>query len=1404
MKLLTTSDNQSFIERIDAYNKLSPLHETTIHILAVIYEYTARTNILNAMKKFFVGDDDFKQYKVTDLDPTLDDLCKLGLVERNEMHFCCFVPLREPICRLLAENGWFHEIADAVQRTMPVNFDEKTYDFPSYDQTFREIRISIYRRDFDGVHELMDYYERHYATHNKPQDHPFVLIFTSSFDSKWTREYLPVQLQLEIAQELTGYFQRCGLSPNSELLNFLKDVSSLSETKEGEHIRGYLAEQLILNGRLIEAETVVAGDDGMSAFLVRGFSAFLRGNNTDAVEFYETALKILKKSTRKRKIYFTSVSGIFFLLALVKEGAKQQVQAAKTYAAIAAKDNEHPQHRAFIALGELIASRQGDPDALETLRQWYVIVFHEDPVSSLIQCLAIYWMDRRKGSGLIESLTFLQGIATNNDGHGWVRAEVSIFLARLDVKVREEAEKATAFFDRSGIRSIIDLIRPESRWQQALSALINLNREDADVTDDARPLRLVWFFDMHETHGFWDLSPRLQVRTASGAWSKGRKIALKRLYHEIHTFDFLTLQDEKVCAGIEENHRIWRGYPEVSYHFTGKALTSLAGHPLVFSEKDPRTRMEIVTGTPELTVNRDKGGKFKIAFINDFHTDTGEDVQLIKKSSTRVKVIETGEEVRRIAKIIGPGLKVPAAGKKQLLEAVERVSSIVTVHSQLDGIGQTAQEAPADPTPNVHLRRLGDGLKLGVWVQPFAPGGPCFRPGEGGETLICDIAGKLQCTRRDLQLERQLAGIAVTGCPTLVSGELDAGMWEWTLNTLEACFETLMELNALEPSVALKWPEGEPFTLRRQTEMKHFFIRVEKSRDWFSVSGELKVDNDLVLSMERLLDLLENAKGRFVQLEDGQFLALTWAFKRRLEELAAYSKKSGKHRHFHPLAALFLEDMAGEVGGFYRDKHWKAHIGRFEDALSLKPEVPSTLMVDLRGYQVEGFVWLARLCHWGVGACLADDMGLGKTLQALTVMLTRAARGPSLVVAPTSVGMNWEAEVGRFAPSLNVVGLSNGDRGRIVADLNPFDLLVVSYGLLQQEKVAKMLAAVHFEIIVLDEAQAIKNHTTKRSQAAMKLDGGFKLITTGTPIENHLGELWTLFTFINPGLLGSLKTFTDTFATPIEKNRDRTARKRLKKLVQPFILRRTKSQVLEELPPRTDILIQVELSAEERAFYEALRRNALETLTGDGASGQGAHLKILAEIMKLRRACCHPSLVLPEASLPSAKLGAFGDIVDDLLVGGHKALVFSQFTGHLNIIRDYVEKRSIRYQYLDGSTSQKARKRSVVAFQDGDGDLFLISLKAGGVGLNLTAADYVIHMDPWWNPAVEDQAADRVHRIGQTRPVTVYSLIASHTIEEKIVALHRSKRDLADSLLDGADLSGKMTADELLGLIRDE
>ncbi|MCF0201715.1 MAG: DEAD/DEAH box helicase, partial [Bacteroidales bacterium] len=412
-------------------------------------------------------------------------------------------------------------------------------------------------------------------------------------------------------------------------------------------------------------------------------------------------------------------------------------------------------------------------------------------------------------------------------------------------------------------------------------------------------------------------------------------------------------------------------------------------------------------------------------------------------------------------------------------------------------------------------------------------------------------------------------------------------------------------------------------------------------------------------------------------------------------------------------------------------------------------------------------------------------------------LLNKAHEGVSLVVAPTSVIFNWRHELNQFAPSLNVIALNTvADREKSVKEAAANDIILCTYGLLSNE--IEHLKAKKWAMICLDEAHTIKNRDTKMSMAAMQLESPNRLILTGTPLQNNLSELWNLFQFINPGLLGSYEQFREKYIIPIESNNDFDRRNQLKQLIRSFMLRRTKSEVAEELPDKEDIKITVALSDDELAAYESLRRQAETMLKKVGK----VDVNTLAIITKLRQAACSIALVEKKWDLPNSKINTLLKIIEELEDNGHKALIFSQFTSFFGIIRKVLDEKGKKYLYLDGSTPLTQRERLVKAFQTDDTLLFLISLKAGGLGLNLTAADYVIHLDPWWNPAIEQQATDRSHRIGQTNKVTVYHLIAENTIEEKILRLHKTKRDLTDAILEGTNLSHKLTIDELMELLR--
>ena len=450
---------------------------------------------------------------------------------------------------------------------------------------------------------------------------------------------------------------------------------------------------------------------------------------------------------------------------------------------------------------------------------------------------------------------------------------------------------------------------------------------------------------------------------------------------------------------------------------------------------------------------------------------------------------------------------------------------------------------------------------------------------------------------------------------------------------------------------------------------------------------------------------------------------------------------------------------------------------------------PQGLRTELRGYQQEGLNWLQFLREYGLAGILADDMGLGKTVQALAHLLEEKNSGradrPSLVLAPTSLMTNWRQEAERFAPSLKLLVLHGQDRKQYFDKLKDYDLVITSYPLLPRDE--SILAQEQFHLIILDEAQYIKNPKTRYAQIVCQLRARHHLCLTGTPMENHLGELWSQFNFLLPGFLGGEVQFRRLFRTPIEKGGDASRREILARRIGPFVLRRRKEDVAAELPPKTEIRQNVELAGAQRDLYETIRL-AMHARVKAEVQSKGlsrAHIIILDALLKLRQVCCDPRLVKLEAArtvVESAKLELLMDLVPEMLAEGRKILLFSQFTSMLALIQERLAADSIPYVILTGETTDRATP--IQAFQTGQVPLFLISLKAGGTGLNLTAADTVIHYDPWWNPAVETQATDRAHRIGQTKSVFVYKLITIGTVEEKILALQDRKRGMVEALLD--------------------
>jgi len=764
-------------------------------------------------------------------------------------------------------------------------------------------------------------------------------------------------------------------------------------------------------------------------------------------------------------------------------------------------------------------------------------------------------------------------------------------------------------------------------------------------------------------------------------------------------------------------------------------------------------------------------------------------LQTVAREQTLL-VYEFTDEVQRLSAILENKAIVsfPPQAVAQVMRLVPALARQMSVVNTLSA--RTAEPMDSDARIHVQIESMAVGLRFRLRARPLGEHGIFCMAGQPPRRLIGLRAGLPVVTERELAVEAAALDRLLADLPQLEGAETS----DWLpIGDPELALETLLALQAGAMERPLHWSSAPQSIVRQANVMS---VRVKAKQDWFQAEGTLALEDGEVLSLAQLLECLPSTQSRFLRLSNDRLVVISSALMRQLQLMKAIG---GGKQQFAATAVIGLQALIEDGVELSLDSKVHDFLGKLQAAHASEPTLPDAFIADLRDYQLDGVRWLLRLVQWAPGACLADDMGLGKTLQALALLTARASLGPQLVVAPTSVVANWRHEARRFAPSLNVQVLSEGPRADILAALAPGSVLLLSYGLLVIE--IESLCKHRFATAVFDEAQVLKNSGTQRSEAAGRVKRDFALLLSGTPMENHLLDLWSLLNLAVPGLLGGPHQFRDRFVVPMESNVRAPQRDALRRVIAPLLLRRTKSQVLDELPPRTEIVLKIEPSAEEARFLVALRRQSLERIQSAAIPAADKRFFVLAELTRLRRAACHPSLVAPELNLPGCKLAQLVELLQELKVNRHRTLVFSQFVDFLLIVRRALEAAGISYQYLDGSTVARARQAAVEAFQAGTGDCFLLSLKAGGLGLNLTAADYVIHLDPWWNPAVEQQATDRAHRIGQQRPVTVYKLVMQGSIEEQILALHGEKRALIDSVLaDTADTS-RLSVDELIAML---
>ncbi|AFV03527.1 Superfamily II DNA [Dehalobacter sp. UNSWDHB] len=749
-----------------------------------------------------------------------------------------------------------------------------------------------------------------------------------------------------------------------------------------------------------------------------------------------------------------------------------------------------------------------------------------------------------------------------------------------------------------------------------------------------------------------------------------------------------------------------------------------------------------------------------------------------------------------------PGILFTAAQKDRFAsEALPFMQKIATVSVEPTLADRFIRE---DLQPKIYFDRAGENgvtarleFHYGeILINPFSSRGG-FRTAPGNDQILI----------RDLEQERKILNIFEQADFIVSEGKISLEDDEKIFDFTVKGFPELQDLAETYYS--------DDFRLKIQTSATFSGrIRLDESLDMLEVSFTCgDVDPGELADIFQSLQM----KKKYYRLRDGSFLDLQQHDLEAMSKLLDHLDLKGQDLtnqtlHLPKFRALYIDSFLrqADLSGIQRNKAFKQLVQSILEPQDGEYDPPLPLQQVLRDYQKTGFKWLKTLASYGLGGILADDMGLGKTLQVLAFVLSEkltAAQNPSsllpfLVIAPTSLVYNWQSEAEKFTPDLHVLVIDGqpAERQEQISRIAPADLVVVSYAVLRRD--IEQFSKLAFSYCFLDEAQNIKNPQTLNAKSVQKIQAKGYFALTGTPIENSLSELWSIFHFIMPGYLPSHQEFHKKYALPVSKG-DTESLQELSRQIKPFILRRLKVDVLKELPPKIETEIKAALTDEQRKIYLAYlqqtKRQLAEELAVSGFAK--SQIKILAALTRLRQICSHPAMFIENYTGGSGKMLLFQEILTESLDAGHRILVFSQFTSMLDLIQDDLNQHKIAHFYLSGSTKALERTQMAQAFNNGQGKVFLISLRAGGTGLNLTGADTVIHFDPWWNPAVEDQATDRAHRIGQNNSVQVIKLLTQGTIEEKVNALQAKKKKLIDSVIQpGETILSKLTEQELNAL----
>lgn len=1316
----------------------------------------------------------------------------------------------------------FEQFCNVLDEVVP---SKNTHDYYwqrniNFDKIHQKLRISFYKKDdakFNNLlHRQGDLYQKvwnnfDYLSFFQNEDDFEQLSF--SVKSKYLEKIIfEVTLKSYVLTNIDKNNIKKILTVSSNCPHFLMNIFTWSFLSKDENKMREAAHQL----KLISGEGEYLE---YYSHIVKATFSFLSLDFDLVATCYIKITKLYRMISPEKNAFSPSFLAILYPLALLKIGDDKSSKKLKTILKqiLTAREGTNPYIESYKLLNLVYLEKYSTTKiysmAWEELH-WGPLydkrVIRDHGILQFMYPLICYYLG--KNIDHCELLTHYQNNCEKNQTK-WLESQVKSLLTKISPTHFPE-------IDQGSDVQLSCFFNVQAPWEKDLDKIKLLFSKPKEKLSSSES-RIIWL--VNESGYGSSITPKLQKRSHQGKiWSAGRNAALKTLVQGEEKS--ITLFDQKVISKINADHDYYGG---TKYRLDREqALFALVGHPYVYLDEGEKPRLiEIKESRLDLNIKETKYG-YHVSFDHTFFEYEDFIFEMVNENTYEIiKIPKWAHGIKDIIK--KEGLLVPKNGLEVLNQTIEKLSNDINIQSNLNLSQNINNDISLEITEEtiffgLYPLRDREGLRFEVLVRPLGEETSYMVPGKGHQKPIGQKDSKRYQVIRSFEDETSRVDELISRNPILqklydhniinhdYSGELDE---------LEFCLElvgTLKQL-ALEEQVSIIWPRGEVFKISSEVSLDKLKINISGAKNWFKIDGNIEVSDHEVMELDEIIKLSQDQNTRFIKLKNGQFLQLEKKLREKIEDLEVlYDKSDDDEFLVHSIKSSLIYDVINGIPKVKANKSWKDQAKKHEDLVKYDPQIPKTLDAKLRDYQIEGVEWLLRLKKLGLGACLADDMGLGKTLQIITVMLESSHEGPSLVIAPTSVERNWFNEIKNFAPTLNpIIFRDMADRSFENKKIESGDIIIVSYGLLQNY--IDEIDCIKWNILALDEAQAIKNSGTKRSKIVKKLNADFRIIATGTPVENHLRELWSQFDFILPDLLGKEQAFLSAYTAKLEDDGPLRQGKRLKKLLAPFILRRLKRDVLKELPMKTQITLDVELSEEERVFYNSLLKIAIKNIESDepvnskggslsaNADNPGKKLfKILAEITRLRQACCHPSLISKDINIKSSKLELFSKVVLELKEGAHRALVFSQFVGHLKIISEKLTSMGISFFYLDGQTPVKKREELIRRFQAGEADLFLISLKAGGTGINLTAADYVIHMDPWWNPAVEDQATDRAHRIGQTRPVTVYKMVAKNTIEEKIIKLHEQKKELAHAVIDGHDSvqQKNISSEDLLNLLR--